>query len=341
MVQSRKGRAVRGSAVARHIALGLTDQELIDQYALMMLMRTFDVRVLALNRQGKVPIAASSQGHEAAELGSLLAAKKYGNYMLFPYYRDLALRTAGIGVGTSMLSYMGKAGDVYSGGRQFPLQGACLEDRVICQSNVVAAGMTQAVGYALGSKMQGDDTVVLSYFGDGASSQGECHEAMNFASIHKLPVVFICENNKYAISVPLHLQMAIANVAERAKTYGFPGHVVNGIDFLDCYGATKDAISHARTVGPVLLDMDVERIQPHTTDDDQRRYRSKEELEMSHKRDPLMILLDYLTNVHLLDDARVEEIRVTARAEVNEATDLAEAAPYPDVSTFYDHLYAP
>jgi 2-oxoisovalerate dehydrogenase E1 component alpha subunit len=307
----------------------------------MMLMRTFDERVLALNRQGKVPIAASSQGHEAAELGSLLAAKKCGNYMLFPYYRDLALRTAGIGVNTSMLSYMGKAGDVYSGGRQFPLQGACLEDRVICQSNVVAAGMTQAVGYALASRMQGDDTVVLSYFGDGASSQGECHEAMNFASIHKLPVVFICENNKYAISVPLHLQMAISNVAERAKTYGFPGHVVDGIDFLDCYGATKDAISHARTVGPVLLDMDVERIQPHTTDDDQRRYRSKEELDMSHKRDPVVILRDYLTNVHLLDDTRVEEIRVSVRAEVNEATDLGEASPYPDTSTFYDHLYAP
>ena len=341
MVQTKKKQRPKESAVARHEALGLNTEELIDQYALMVLMRTFDDRVLALNRQGKVPIVASSQGHEAAELGSLLAAQKDGNYFLFPYYRDLALKTAGIGVGTAMLSYMGKVGDVYSGGRQFPLQGACLEDRVICQSNVVAAGMTQAVGYALASRMQREETVVLTYFGDGGSSEGECHEAMNFAGIHKLPVVFICENNKYAISVPINLQMAVDTVAERARCYGFPGHVVDGIDFLDCYSATRDAISHARSVGPVLLDMNVERIQPHTTDDDQRRYRPKEELETIHERDPVIILRDYLMKLDLLSEEQVEGIRVQARQEVNKATDAADAAPYPDPSTFFDHLYAP
>ena len=319
----------------------LRDAEALEVYSQMVLVRTFDERIWALNRQGKVPIAASCQGHEAAQLGSFLAAKNDGDFFLFPYYRDLAIKlTAGITVDEAMLSFMGKAGDPYSGGRQFPLQGASPQNRVIQTSNVVAANLTQAVGYALGCKVLGENTVVLAYLGDGGSSQGECHEAMNFAAVHHLPVVFICENNKYAISVPLNLQMAVPGVSRRAQSYGFPGYEVDGLDLFECYRATCDAITHARREGPVLLEMQVERLMPHTTDDDDRRYRSQEELEAARTRDPVVTLRDYLLEIGHLTESEDERLRSEARLQVDRATELAETASFPDPSTFYHYLYA-
>ena len=342
MAQIRETAASNQQFTYRHEGLGLTRQEILDFYKKMVLARTLDERIWALNRQGKVPIAASSQGHEAAQMGSLLAAQKDGHCFLFPYYRDLSLKmTAGLTALETMLSFMGKDGEPYSGGRQFPLQGADLKHNIIQISNVVSAGMTQAVGYALGCKMLGEKTVVLCYFGDGASSEGECHEAMNFAGVHKLPIVFICENNRYAISVPLEKQMRIDNVADRAAGYGFPGIMIDGMDFFPVYEATREAIDHARLQEPVLLEMKVERFMPHTTDDDDRRYRSSEEVEEARQRDPVTQLRAYILEAQLLTEEQEEEIRSWSRSEVDQATDAADAAPYPDSSTTYDHVYAP
>ena len=342
MAKTRERATATQEAPARHESLGLSVQEVLDLYKQMVLVRNLDERIWILNRQGKVPIAASSQGHEGAEMGSLLAAQKDGDCFLFPYYRDLCLKvSAGLTALETMLSFMGKEGEPYSGGRQFPLQGADLPHNVIQISNVVAAGMTHAVGYALGCRMMRAGTVVLSYFGDGASSEGECHEAMNFAGVHKLPVVFICENNRYAISVPMSKQMAIESVADRAPGYGFPGHVVDGMDIFAAFEATRDAIGYARSQGPVLLEMKVERFMPHTTDDDDRRYRPKEEIEEVRVRDPLVLLRSYLLEAGALAEDQDEEIRREARAEINRVTDAAEAAPYPDTSTVYDNVYAP
>jgi 2-oxoisovalerate dehydrogenase E1 component alpha subunit len=321
---------------------GISTQDLVDCYTRLVLVRATDERVWALNRQGKVPIAASCQGHEAAQLGSLLAAQKDSNCFLFPYYRDLALKmAAGLTAEQVMLSFMGKVGDPYSNARQFPLQGADLAHHIIQISNVVSAGLTQAVGYALGCRILGDDTVVLVYFGDGGSSQGETHEAMNFASVHRLPVVFICENNRYAISVPQGRQMAISDVASRAAGYGFPGVVVDGMDLLQCYEATREAIHHARKQGPVLLEMKVERLMPHTTDDDDRRYRPREEIDAARQRDPVVTLAAYLLEQGILTQQQIDDIKAQARRAVDAATDAGEAALPPDPSTLYDHLYAP
>ncbi len=321
---------------------GMTVQDLVDSYRMMVLVRNTDERLWMMNRQGKVPIAASCQGHEAAQLGSLLAAQKDGDCFLFPYYRDLALKMAvGLTPTQIMLSFMGKSGEPYSGARQFPLQGADLEHNIIQVSNVVGAGLTQAVGYALGCRILGDKTVILVYFGDGASSQGETHEAMNFAGVHRLPVVFICENNRYAISVPQSRQMAIADVASRAEGYGFPGVVADGMDLVHSYQATVEAIKHARDQGPVLLEFKVERLMPHTTDDDDRRYRSQEEVEQARQRDPIETLPGYLVEQGFLTEEEVDEIKAGARRAVNEATDNAEAASLPEASTFYDNVYAP
>ena len=321
---------------------GLTTEDLLDYYNRMVLVRTIDERIWALNRQGKVPIAASCQGHEAAQLGSLLAAEKDAGCFLFPYYRDLALK---IGVGLTpvevMCSFMGRVGDPYSNARQFPLQGADLSHHIIQISNVVGAGLTQATGYALACKMLGEGTVTLVYFGDGSSSQGEAHEAMNFAGVHRLPLVFICENNRYAISVPQSSQMAVDNVAARSAGYGFPGFVVDGMDLPRCYEATRQAITHARNQGPVLLEMKVERFMPHTTDDDDRRYRPVEEVEEARQRDPVLTLATLLVDHGALTRQQVKDIKTQAARLVDKATDAAETASLPDVSAIHDLVYGP
>ena len=324
------------------LSKGLEASDLVDYYTRLVQARTIDERIWALNRQGKVPIAASSQGHEAAQLGSLLAAEKDGDCFLFPYYRDLALKVAaGLTPVQTMMSFMGKAGDPYSNGRQFPLQGADLPHKIIQISNVVAAGLTQSVGYALGCRMAGEKTVVLVYFGDGATSQGETHEAMNFASIHKLPVIFICENNRYAISTPQNAQMVVEEVSGRAASYGFPGFTVDGMDLMSCYEATREAITHARSQGPVLLEMKVERFMSHTTDDDDRRYRPEGEVERARERDPVVTLARTLIEEGILTQEQVDEIAATALQATDEATDIAEASTLPDESVLHDSVYSP
>ena len=321
---------------------GLKNADLVDYYSRMVQARSLDERIWALNRQGKVPIAASSQGHEATQLGSLLAAEKDGDCFLFPYYRDLALKVAaGLTPVQTMMSFMGKAGDPYSNARQFPLQGADLSNKIIQISNVVAAGLTQSVGYALGARMAGEKTVVFSYFGDGATSQGELHEAMNFAAIHKLPVIFICENNRYAISTPQRSQMMVEEIASRAASYGFPGFTVDGMDLIQCYEATREAITHARSQGPVLLEMLVERFMSHTTDDDDRRYRPEGEVEKARERDPVVSLANLLINESILTQKELDSIASNALKATDEATDLADASSQPPESVLHDSVYGP
>ena len=321
---------------------GLKNADLVDYYSRMVQARSLDERIWALNRQGKVPIAASSQGHEATQLGSLLAAEKDGDCFLFPYYRDLALKVAaGLTPVQTMMSFMGKAGDPYSNARQFPLQGADLSNKIIQISNVVAAGLTQSVGYALGARMAGEKTVVFSYFGDGATSQGELHEARNFASIHKLPVIFIWENKRYAISTPQRSQMMVEEIASRAASYGFPGFTVDGMDLIQCYEATREAITHARSQGPVLLEMLVERFMSHTTDDDDRRYRPEGEVEKARERDPVVSLANLLINESILTQKEIDSIDSNALKATDEATDLADASSQPPESVLHDSVYGP
>ncbi|MBC8280612.1 MAG: thiamine pyrophosphate-dependent dehydrogenase E1 component subunit alpha [Chloroflexi bacterium] len=336
------GTQASGARSKSPLPKGLKNADLVDYYTRMVQARSLDERIWALNRQGKVPIAASSQGHEAAQLGSLLAAEKDGDCFLFPYYRDLALKVAaGLTPVQTMMSFMGKAGDPYSNGRQFPLQGADLPHKIIQISNVVAAGLTQSVGYALGARMAGEKTVVFSYFGDGATSQGEVHEAMNFASIHKLPVVFICENNRYAISTPQRTQMVVEEVASRAASYGFPGFTVDGMDLIQCYEATREAITHARAQGPVLLEMMVERFMSHTTDDDDRRYRPEGEVEKARERDPVVTLGSLLIEEGILTQKKIDAIAANALKATDEATDLADASSQPPESGLHDSVYGP
>tara|TARA_Y100000814_G_scaffold19192_1_gene13199 strand:+ start:972 stop:1970 length:999 start_codon:yes stop_codon:yes gene_type:complete len=319
---------------------GITTDKILEVYEQMLMVRTIDERVWAMNRQGKVPIAASCQGHEAAQLGTLLAAESHPESFFFTYYRDLAIKF-GVGLDETqiMLSYLGKQGDPYSNGRQFPLQGSDLQRNVIQLSNVVAAGMTQAVGHALASKIQKKAAVTMSFFGDGASSQGECHEAMNFAGIHKLPIIFICENNHYAISVPQKLQMAISEVSERAPGYGLESISIDGSDLLQVYESMQKAIALAKSFTPVLVEMNVERIMPHTSDDDHTRYRALSEIDQLAQRDPLLKLKTLIQDNSFASEEQLEEMLSRCNSRINTATSLAEAAPEPDTKTLLNNLF--
>jgi len=257
----------------------LDGQRLLEMYRQMVLCRTLDERVWLMNRQGKAAIVASAQGHEAGQIGSVWALRK-GQDHFYIYYRDLAvLISLGMTPREIMLGFLAKAGEPMSGARQFPTHGAYPKHNIVNLSNVVGTQIPQAVGAALATKMRGEGTVTIVYFGDGASSVGDCHEGMNFAAIHKLPVIFFCENNKYSISVPLSKQMAVDSVARRADGYGMPGLSVDGADIVAVYEATSEASDRARDgQGPTLIEAMVERYLPHTSDDDDRRYRTVEEI---------------------------------------------------------------
>ena len=257
------------------------------------------------------------------------------------YYRDLAVMlTLGMTPVEIMSGFLAKEGEPLSGARQFPTHGAYPELGIVNLSNVVGTHIPQAVGVALAMKMRGDPGLVITYFGDGASSVGDCHEAMNFAAIHSLPVIFFCENNRYAISVPLAKQMAVDSIASRAEGYGMPGVEIDGCDIMAVYEATTQAALRARSGdGPTLIEAHVERYLPHTSDDDDTRYRPPEELEEARKRDPLKILAAQLRESGTLSDEMDDAFRSEARRIVNEATDIVESAPYPSAQGFDQGVY--
>lgn len=317
----------------------LPDDRLVDLYRTMVLSRYLDERSWLLNRQGKAAIAASAQGHEAAQVACIEATDPSKDHYL-TYYRQLAAMMA---LGTTpeemLRGFLAKEGEPMSGGRQFPYHGAHPRVDMFNFSNVIATQIPQAVGVALADKIRGNDAVTVVSFGDGAASQGDTHEAMNFAGVQKLPVIFFCENNRYAISVPLNKQMAIDSVASRAAGYGFPGVSVDGTSVQDVYQATKAAVDLARAGnGPTLIEAMVERLLPHTTDDDHTRYRSAEDLERMSKRDPISITSALILSKGLLTEAEDEAIHNDAKKQVNIATEIVEKEPYAGVETMLENV---
>ena len=305
----------------------------------MVLSRYLDERVWLLNRQGKAAIAASAQGHEAAQVACIEASDPSKDHYLI-YYRQF---TAMIALGTEpeemLRGFLAKEADPMSAARQFPLHGAHPRVDLFNFSNVIATQLPQAAGVALADKLKGSDAVTFVYFGDGASSQGDTHEAMNFAGVHKLPVIFFCENNRYAISVPQEKQMGIDSLASRAAGYGFPGIQVDGTDVVAVHEATTAAVNRARAgEGPTLIEASVERLLPHTTDDDHTRYRSAEDISQMLERDPINILSELLKRRDLLTELADDEIHTSAKKRVNVATDTVDAEPYPGVETMFDNV---
>ena len=320
---------------------GLDHDLLREMYRAFALARATDERMWQLHRAGRAPFVVSGQGHEAAQIGAAFALDRTRDFLL-PYYRDLALSMAwGLTARDILLSAFARAGEPTSGARQMPAHYSSRALRIVSASSPVATQLPHATGTAYAAKLRGTGQVSLVCFGEGGSSKGDFHEACNFAGIHKLPVVFFCENNRYAISVPQALQMAIEHVADRAVAYGFPGVVVDGTDLLAVYGAVKDAAERARRGdGPTLVEAKVYRFTPHSSDDDDRTYRDPDEVRRWRAKDPLDLFERRLREVGALDDGAVAEIKREIRREVDEATDAAEQAPFPDPATFDRHVYA-
>ncbi|WP_422067269.1 thiamine pyrophosphate-dependent dehydrogenase E1 component subunit alpha [Sporolactobacillus shoreae] len=324
----------------RHHALGFSDQDVLNMYEIMLETRRFDERLWLLNRSGKIPFVVSGQGQEAAQVGAAFALNKEKDYVA-PYYRDYGFVLAwGMTLREMMLNNFAKAEDPNSAGRQMPGHFSYRKLRMLTHSSPVTTQNPHAVGVALAAKLKGDDIVSFVTFGEGSSNQGDFHEACNFAGVHKLPVIFLCENNHYAISVGLKHQLSCEHVSDRAKGYGMFGKTFDGNDPLAAYAAVKEAADRAhRGEGPSLLEANFYRLTPHTSDDNDMTYRTKAEVDEAKKHDGVLTFAAYLRELNILTADKEKEMEERIKKEIDDATDYAEKAPFADQDSVLRYVY--
>lgn len=307
----------------------LTDDKLLEMYRLMVFARVFDERAMRLQRQGRIGTYAPFSGQEAAQIGSAVALEK--NDWMFPSYREMpALWAHGVPLRNSMLYSIGhlQGGNIPPEVHAFPVQ-------------IIIAGQTlHAMGSAFASKYLQDGLVSLCYLGDGATSQGDFHEAMNFASVFELPVIYVVQNNQWAISMPRWRQSHSQTLAQKALAYGVRGVQVDGNDVLAVYKVTKEAVHRARNgEGPALIEAVTFRHGPHTTSDDPTRYRNQEEVGQWLAKDPITRFRKYLMNRELWDDAQEEAVRKEAAQRIEQAVIEAENTPKSKLTDAFDLVY--
>ncbi len=315
--------------------------EFLDLHRWMCMAKALDDRMHILVKQGRAPFVGSSRGHEGIQVASTAALTK--DDWLVPHYRGLANAIVrGLTMNEWMLAVFAKAGDPLSAGRNIP--GGCYSYHklnIAPVSQVVASWIPKAAGIAYAAKLKGDNTVTLCTFGDGATSQGEFHEGVNFAAVHQLPVVFVCENNGYAISVPIRLQMKNPDIADRAAGYGIPGVTVDGTDVPTCYEVCREAVARARRgEGPTLIDAKIWRINPHTSEDNHLKYRTADELEEAARHDPLVRFTAWLVDRRWITAEQATEVQAACDREASDAADWAEQQPDPLPEDALKNLFA-
>jgi 2-oxoisovalerate dehydrogenase E1 component subunit alpha len=309
-------------------------------YRTVTLSRAIDERMWVLNRAGKAPFVISGQGHEGAQVGLAWPLRR-GYDWIAPYYRSVTTCLAfGMTARDLMLAQFAKASDISSGGRQMPGHYGSAERHIISVSSPVATQILHAIGVALASHIKGEDAVSVAIMGEGSSNQGDVHEGLNFAAIHKLPFILIIENNGYAISVPAEKELSVRDVASRASGYGIPGVIVDGTDVLACYRAGREAVERARAgEGPTLIEAKVTRLTAHSSDDQQTKYRSESDLAEGRAHDPLPIFRAQLHEAGVLTDELEAAYASETASIVEDATSFAESEPDADPSTALEHVY--
>ncbi|GAA0402549.1 thiamine pyrophosphate-dependent dehydrogenase E1 component subunit alpha [Paenibacillus motobuensis] len=324
----------------RHEQLGLSETSVVDMYKYMVLARKFDERCLLLQRAGKINFHVSGIGQESTQIAAAFALDRERDYFL-PYYRDYGfVLSVGMTLKELMMSAFAKADDPNSGGRQMPGHFGSKRLRIVTGSSPVTTQVPHAVGVALSAKMQKKDIVSYVTFGEGSSNQGDFHEGLNFAGVQKLPVIFLCENNQYAISVPIQKQLG-GKVVDRALGYGFPGIRVDGNDALEVYQAVKEARERAvRGEGPTLIEAMMYRLSPHSTSDNDLAYRTKEEIEENWKKDGIPRMKSYLMECGLWSEEQEAALVEEIKHELKIAIDEAESAPFPNPEDTLLHVYA-
>jgi len=315
--------------------------EYVQLHHWMCMAKALDDRMHILVKQGRAPFVGSSRGHEGIQVASTAALG--ADDWLVPHYRGLANSIVrGLTMKEWMLAVFAKADDPLSAGRNIP--GGCYSYRrlkIAPVSQVVASWVPKASGIAYAAKLRGEGSVTLCTFGDGATSQGAFHEGVNFAAVHRLPVVFVCENNSYAISVPIRLQMANPNVADRAAGYGIAGVTVDGTDVPACYAVCKEAVERARRgEGPTLIDAKIWRINSHTSEDNHLKYRGKEEIDEAAAHDPIARFGAWLIERGWLTADDLARTQAKCDAEASEAADWAEQQPDPIAEGALTNVFA-
>lgn len=310
--------------------IALDAAQLRSLYRLMALSRRVDRQAINLTRQGALGVFASSNGQEAAQVGAVFALHETD--WLFPSYRDTVGTFArGVDIVEILALFQGSW---HCGFDPF-------QYRVAPLTTPLATQALHATGLAMAARLRHDPIVALTFLGDGAASEGDAHEAMNMAAVYQAPVVFLVQNNQYAISVPIQQQMRASSIALRAAGYGIPGIRVDGNDVLAVYGATRAAVERARAgAGPTLIEAVTYRIEAHTTADDETRYRSAAEVDAWRKRDPVERFLALLREAGLIDDAFLAELDAEAEAVAARMRDALFGAPGGDPREMFDHVYA-
>ena len=316
-------------STAKGYELGLPAEELLSCYRAMLLSRAVDRQAFSLQRQGRLGTFSTVEGQEAAVVGSAWALDPDRDWVV-PQYRELpAMLRQGYPLESFFLYFKG-----YPAGNRIP-DGVNLLPFQIS----LATQLPHAAGLAWGLQAQGSDGAVLAYFGDGASSEGDTHEAMNLAGVRRAPVVFFLQNNGWAISTPLAKQTA-GSLVSRAGGYGFPGVLVDGNDLLAIWEATRWAIGRARQgLGPTLIEAMTYRLGPHNTADDPSRYRSDEEVRKRRDLDPLIRVRALIEQSGELEEADFAELEREATARVDSAIDHVENLPLPETGELFDHVH--
>lgn len=312
--------------------------ELQKLYRLMVTTRALDDRGLALQRQGRIGFYLQSTGQEASHLGAAYALKD--SDWLFPAYRQpgmLLLRQ--VPIDKIICEWFGNAGDT-SKGRQMPVHYSFRQANFVSISSPIGTQLTQAAGAGMAARIRGDDTVFMTFCGDGGTSSNDFHTGLNFAAVYKAPVVFICENNGWAISVPSSKQTCSESMAIKADAYGMPGIRVDGNDLLAVYRACKEAVDRARRGdGPTLIETVTYRMASHSSSDDAARYRDAKEYEAWKKKDPIARFQQYLKGKKLWNEAFEKECVEAAKSAIGAAVTAAEAMGNPGPETLFDDVY--
>jgi pyruvate dehydrogenase E1 component alpha subunit len=311
---------------------GLDREDLLEMYRQMVFLRTLDERAVALNRQGRLGPWPIYSGEEGTQVGALRACRDED--WVFPTYRQAAVAALrGVPVSTILGWARGYGGpDAWYDPRASRVGPICAP---------VGTHLPHAVGVAWAAKIVGDPLCSLAWFGDGATSEGDFHEAMNLASVFRVPAVFFCVNNQWAISTPVRRQMATDTVAVKAEAYAVPGVRVDGFDPLACFRATREALEWARAgEGPTLIEAFCYRLGPHATPDDPSLYRDPAEAERWRPLEPVGRMAGFLRRAGLVDDAGIEEIAEEARERVAEGVRELEEKPPPGPEVLFDHVYA-
>ena len=317
----------------------ISRDELRRLYRVMVLARSLDVRGLQLQRSGRIGFFIGGMGQEAAHIGSAYALKPED--WVFPAYREIgSMLLRGITLKQLLNHYFANAEDVQKG-RQITNLFGLKSINYVSGSAPIATQIPHAVGVALAAKLRGDPIVTLAYFGDGATSENDFHAGLNFAGVYKTPTVFFCQNNHWAISLPVERQTASETIAIKAQAYGFEGIRVDGNDILAVYRTTKEAVDKARRGGgPTLIEAVTYRMGPHSSSDDPKRYRAEEELEEWQKRDPLVRFRKYLVKKGIWSDTDEKKAQADANRELDEAVAYAEKLPRPALETLFTDVYA-